>query len=353
MQNKATIQDVARLARVSPSTVSNVLNGRIERMRPETLERIRQAIGQLGYSPNRTARHLKTGRVDMIGVIVPSVANPFFGALARGVEQEALKHGYQILLGNSERDPERERCYAEELGSHGVCGLIFGSSLLALNHLAGSVERGLHIVQLDRQMQPSDTLEMDSVSVDNQQAACLATGHLLSLGHRRIGLVTGPLRTVSRLSRLEGYRNCLLKAGIEPDPDLIWEQALESGWGDIEGIELGQRGARELLSQPEPPTALVAINDMDALGAYVGARDLGLHVPEDVSIVGIDDIMLAEAVDPPLTTVRQPLAEIARTAVECLIACIEGKHTGQPQHITLPPELIVRRSTAQPRLNGN
>jgi DNA-binding LacI/PurR family transcriptional regulator len=92
---------------------------------------------------------------------------------------------------------------------------------------------------------------------------------------------------------------------------------------------------------------------MDALGAYVGARDLGLHVPEDVSIVGIDDIMLAEAVDPPLTTVRQPLAEIARTAVECLIACIEGKHTGQPQHITLPPELIVRRSTAQPRLNGN
>lgn len=352
MLRPVTIQDVAQKAHVSPSTVSNLLNGRTERMRPETLDRIKRAIDQLGYSPNRTARQLKTGHVEMIGVVVPSVANPFYGGFARRIEQEALKHGYQILLGNSERDPERERRYAEELWSYGVRGMIFGSSLLALTHLASLVERGLHIVAFDRPMQPADTLAIDSVSMDNTQAACQATQHLMDLGHRRIGFITGPIRTVNRMNRLEGYRNCLTSAGVEPDPGLIWEQALESGFGDTEGIELGRRGARELLSRSNPPTAFVTINDMYALGAYAGARDLGLHIPADLSIVGIDDIVLAEVVDPPLTTVRQPLADMTHAAVESVIARIAGKHARQPQHFTLSPELIVRGSTAQPRQLG-
>jgi len=346
MAPEIKIQDVARRAGVSPSTVSNLLNGRTERMRPETLERVQRAIAQLGYSPNRTARHLKTGRVEMIGVIVPSVANPFYGEFASCVERAALKAGYQILLGNSERDPERERRYAEELWSHGIRGVIFGSSLLALTHLASLVEHGLSIVAFDRQAQSADDLPIDSVSVDNVLAARLATEHLLKLGHRRIGFVTGPLRTVNRLGRLEGYQQALREFGVALEHDLIWEKALEKGFGDTEGVELGRSGARELLSKPTRPTAFLAINDMYAFGAYAGARDVGLRVPTDVSIVGIDDGVLAEVVDPPLTTVRQPLCEMTQAAVDIIINRIEGKGNNAPQHLTMKPELIVRRSTS-------
>jgi DNA-binding LacI/PurR family transcriptional regulator len=346
MASEVKIQDVARRARVSPSTVSNLLNGRTERMRPETLERVQRAITQLGYSPNRTARHLKTGRVEMIGVIVPSVANPFYGAFASFIERAALKAGYQILLGNSERDPDRERRYAEELWSHGIRGVIFGSSLLALTHLANLVEHGLSIVAFDRQAQAADNLPIDSVSVDNVLAARLATQHLLKLGHRRIGFVTGPLRTVNRLNRLEGYQQALHEFGVGLDRDLIWEKSLEKGFGDTEGVELGRNGARELLSKPNRPTALIAINDMYAFGAYAGARDASLRVPTDVSIVGIDDGVLAEVVDPPLTTVRQPLHEMTQAAVDIIINRIEGKTNGAPQHLTMKPELIVRKSAS-------
>jgi DNA-binding LacI/PurR family transcriptional regulator len=344
-----TIQDVARRAGVSASTVSNLLNGRSERMRPETLARVQRAIAQLGYSPNRAARHLKTGRVKMIGVIVPSVANPFYGAFASHIERAALKAGYQILLGNSERDPEREQRYAEELWSYGVRGLICGSSPLALTHLVGFVERGLNIVAFDRQVQPVDDLPVDSVTVDNVLAARLAIEHLLKLGHRRIGFVTGPLRTVNRQGRLEGYRQALREFGVTPDPHLVWEKTLDKGFGDTEGVELGRGGARELLSKPTRPTALLAINDMYAFGAYAGARDLGLRVPADVSIVGIDDGVLAEVVAPPLTTVRQPLIEMTQAAVDIVISRIEGRSDAPPQHLTMKPELIVRQSTMQIR----
>jgi DNA-binding LacI/PurR family transcriptional regulator len=347
MSPEVTIHDVARLAGVSTSTVSNLLNGRSERMRRETLDRVQEAIDHLGYSPNRVARHLKTGHIEMIGVIVPSVANPFYGAFALGVERAALKGGYQILLGNSERDPEREQRFAEELWSYGVRGLISGSSPLALTHLATLVEHGLSIVAFDRQALSVDDLAVDSVSVDNVLAAQLATEHLLKLGHRRIGLVTGPSRTVNRRRRLEGYQKALCEYGVTPDPSLLWEKALEKGFGDTEGVELGRSGAHDLLRKPNRPTALVAINDMYAYGAYAGARDLGLQVPEDVSIVGIDDGVLAEVVNPPLTTVRQPLAEMTQAAVDIIINRIECKDDGPQHHLTMKPELIIRQSTAQ------
>jgi DNA-binding LacI/PurR family transcriptional regulator len=318
-------------------------------MRPETCARVQHAIAQLGYSPNRAARHLKTGRVAMIGVIVPSVANPFFGKFASCIEGAALKSGYQILLGNSERDPEREQQYAQELWTYGIRGMIFGSSLLALTHLAGLIEQGLCIVAFDRQAQPVDDLPVDSVSIDNVLAASLATEHLLKLGHRRIGFLTGPRRTVNRLDRLAGYQKSLRQFGIAPGDELIWEKTLNKGFGDTEGVELGRSGANELLSKPNRPTALIAINDMYAFGAYTGARDLGLRVPDDVSIVGIDDNVFAEVIDPPLTTIRQPLCEMTQAAVDCIINRIEGKYAGPPRQLTMAPELIVRRSTAAPK----
>ena len=222
MAEKVTITDVAQLAGVSPSTVSNMLNGRSQRMRPSTKQRIEEAIDKLGYTPNQAARQLKTGHAPIIGLIVPSVANPFFGIFARHVEAAALKHGYQVLLGNSDRDCERERQYSEELWGYGVRGIIFGSSLVQYSHLDNLMAKGLNVVAFEHAAQGNDETPIDSVGIDNKLAARLATKHLLSLGHKRIGFLSGPIRTVNRLERLEGYQDALAEAGIESDSELIW-----------------------------------------------------------------------------------------------------------------------------------
>lgn len=343
---EATILDVARLASVSPSTVSNVLNGRLDRMGQETVVRIHQAIEQLGYTPSRVARQLKTGHAPIIGLIVPSVANPFWGAFARAAEEAALTHSYHVLLGNSEREKERERLYAEEMWAQGIRGIIFGSSPLSLRHLSSLIERGLYAVAFDRHNQSDDNMAVDHVSIDNVLAERMATAHLLTLGHRRIGFLSGPIRTVSRMDRLEGYRSALAEAGIEFDPQLIWEGAFSSTFGDIEGAKSGRRGAQELLSRENRPTALIAINDMYALGAYAGARDLGLRVPDTCSIIGFDDIMLAEIAEPPLTTIRQPLEDMLRVAVERLIEHLQKSDSSGVTQLSFAPELIVRGSTS-------
>ncbi len=344
--DKITIADVARRAKVSPSSVSNVLNGRSERMKPSTKERIQQAIEQLGYTPNLAARQLKTGHAPIIGLIVPSVANPFYGVFARLVEEVALAGGYQVLLGNSDRNPDREQRYAEELWGYGVRGIIFGSSLAQYTHLENLIDKGLHVVAFDRTAQQSDRIVIDSIGVDNVQVTRLATKHLLALGHRRIGFISGPIRTVSRLDRLEGYRSALEEAGVEFDPQFVWE-GMASNFGDATAVELGRQGAHDMLSKTNPPTAMITINDMYAFGVYAGARDLGLNIPEDVSVVGVDDILLTEVVQPPLTTVRQPIRDITRLAVKRLIGRLQDTCTEPLGHQMLSPTLIVRASTAR------
>jgi DNA-binding LacI/PurR family transcriptional regulator len=347
MAGNVNVRDVARLAGVSTSTVSNVLNGRLNRMRPQTTERVMQAMTELGYTPNQVARQLKTGNVAILGLIVPSVANPFWGAVASHIEEVAREYHYQVLLCNAERDPERERHYAEVLWSSGIRGVIFGSSPLSFDHLVPLAERGLQVVAFDRQTQSADQVVVDSIGIENVQGAYLAVQHLLNLGHRRIGLISGPIRTVSRLDRFAGYRAALTEAGIELAPDLIWEGSSISAFGDIEGVEMGRMGARTLLSRPNRPTALLTVNDMYALGAYAGARDAGLRIPEDVSIVGFDNLTpLSEIAVPPLTTIQQPLQEMMRTAVELLISRLEKTRIGPPEHHVVLPKLIIRASTA-------
>lgn len=348
-QASVNLQDVARRAGVSASTVSNVLNGRKGRTRPETTERVLTAVRELGYAPNQLARQLRTGQVRTIGLIVPSVANPFWGFVAQQVEKSAREQGYQVLLCNAERVPEREARFAETLIDSSVRGLIVGSSSLSLQHLAGFEERGLQVITFDRSLASPDSLVVGSVQIDNVLGARLAVRHLIGLGHRRIGLLSGPIQTVSRRERLRGYQEALSSAGIEADPRFVWEGATVTTFGDAEGAELGRSGAHHLLSLPDRPTALFTINDLYAIGAYAGARDLGFRVPSDVSIVGFDDLpVLAEVATPPLTTVRQPLPEMMRFATDQLIARLDGKQTSVPDHITASPELIVRQSTAPP-----
>ena len=348
MTVKVTITDVARKAGVSLSTVSNLLNGRSKRMRPSTEQRILEAIDELGYMPNQAARQLKMGRSDIIGLIVPSVANPFYGIFARHVESAALKLGFQVLLGNSDRDPERESRYAEELWGYGVRGLIFGSSLFQVSHIENLISRGLHVVAFERPIQEDGGIQIDSVGIDNTLAARLATKHLLSLGHKRIGFLSGPIKTVSRLDRLSGYQSALRDAGIASDPKLVWDTApTGNSYGDADAVDLGRQGAQELLSQSDPPTAIFAINDMIAFGAYAGAKDMGLTIPDDLSVVGVDDITLTEIVQPSLTTIRQPIEKIATLAVERLIARVTGTISEAQGHQIFPPQLIVRSSTTR------
>jgi DNA-binding LacI/PurR family transcriptional regulator len=346
---RVTIHDVARQAQVSTSTVSLVLNGKLKRMRPDTSERVLKAVAELGYEANHMARALKTGFVPTIGLVVPTVANPFWGEFARYVESAAEKKNYQVLLCNGERSSEREQRYVEAMLVRGIRGVILGSSPLSLQHLRGVMQRGLQVVAFDR---PAD-LATDSVRVDNQLGARLAVTHLLELGHRRIGFVSGTVSSANRRDRLEGYRQTLRAAGIEAKDDLIWLESVTPADGGEEATEIGRVAALSLLSRPDRPTALFAINDMVAVGLYAGIRELGLRVPQDVSVVGFDDIHLCRLMSPPITTVRQPLEQLMRSAVELLIGRMENRHEGSPEHITLVPELMVRGSTAAaPAGNG-
>lgn len=352
MRNTAKIEDVARLARVSPSTVSNVLNNRYDRMRPETLSRVLNAIDQLAYTPNSLARQLKSGRSRVVGLIVPTVANPFWGIVARDIENFARTYGYQVLLCNAERNPLRERQYAETLWENGVRGVIFGSSPVSFDHVASLIKRGLTVLEFDRKSRADDLVLPNSVGVDYVEGVRLSTQHVIELGHRRIGFLSGPIRTLSRLDRLKGYKTALNSAGIEADPDLIWQGASSGAFGDIEGAELGRSGARALLTLPDPPTAIICINDMYALGAYAGANDCGYSVPDTLSIVGFDDLPITEVAQPPLTTVRQPISVMARSAVTLLIGLLEDAPAEPVDHVLITPILVPRSSTAPPASLG-
>lgn len=335
-EREVTIRDVALRAQVSVTTVSNLLNGRDSRMRPETKDRVAAAMEELGFRPSRLARHLRTGQGGLVGLVVPSVANPFWGGFARAVEREALAHGLQVMLCNSERDPDRESAYVEELWATGVRAVILGSSPPSLDHLKPALDRGLTLVAFDREPQEGDPTAIRSVSIDNEAGARLATDHLIELGHRRIGFLTGPVTTISRRRRLTGYLTALEQVNVDADGHLVWEGAV-SDYGGAESAELGRAGMATLLRRDDPPTAVVTVNDMYAIGACTAIRDTGRTIPE-VSVVGFDDIVLAALHNPPLTTVRQPLAEMARLAVELLQA-------PAPAPRVVQPELVIRQST--------
>lgn len=336
-----TIEDVARRAGVSISTVSNVLNGREARMRPQTLERVRQAIIELDFRPNQSARRLKTGHMAMIGLLVPSIANPFFGALARWVEEAANARGYGVLLCNTHRDSGREQAYAQAFMAQGVQGVILGSSLQAQEHLAPLIERGLAAVSFDRTALHAP-LNMDYVTVDNARAGALAVEHLLSLGHRSIAYVSAPLTSVARATRLEGARAACLAANASFE---CHEHEIPRGQTEMEMAELGRAAAIQACNIGSRATGYIAMNDMLAIGMLAGLRQCGRRVPDDVSVIGVDDMFLGRYLSPALSTVRQPMQEMAEAAVERVLARM-GK-PGEPVHeLVFLPELVIRESTA-------
>lgn len=347
MRAAVTIQQVAAEAGVSVTTVSNLLMGRQNRMLPTTRERVEAAITRLGYRPNPAARTLRTGHASSVGLVVPSVANPFWGAFASELERAAIAAGYTVLLGNADRDPAMELRYVQELWDAGVRSIVLGTSLPSLSHLEPIIERGLHLVTFDRPIQPNDPASVVSISVDNHLGGFMAAAHLTALGHRKLTFIAGSLHSLNRTARYGGFCAALKAAGINPEEVPVWQSRAVAPTNFMEAAEVGRSAIRDILSTDDPPTAVVAVNDMTALGVFGGIRELGLRVGEDVSVVGFDDIVLALVSDPPLTTIRQPLAELAQLAIR--EALTERSDAATPgQSILLRPELVVRDSTRPP-----
>ena len=336
------IQDVARHARVSVTTVSNVLNGRMDRMRLGTLRRVNEAIRVLNYQPNQVARLLKTGRSPLLGLLVPTIANPFFGSLAREIDERAQKLGYRLLLGNTARDSEKERDFLESLMAFGVRGVITTSSIVEQDHYRSFIERGLSIVSFDRKSSPHASLPVDYVSIDNFEAGRAATEHLLAAGHRAIAYVTAPAKTLSRIDRRDGYLAAMKRARLSAEIRVV-ELRVKTAFGDSDMSEVGRNVANEVAKTNPRPTAIVTMNDMLAIGMIARLHDLGLRVPNDISLVGIDDLYLDPLIRPAISSMRQPLPDIAQAMLERLMARLENPKLPTTE-LVFKPELIARDS---------
>jgi LacI family repressor for deo operon, udp, cdd, tsx, nupC, and nupG len=328
----ATIKMVAERAGVSTATVSRAFS-EPHRLQPETRARVQAAIDALGYAPNFAAKSLRTLRTGKIIVMVPDVSNPFFAEVLRGAEDAAAAAGYSVLLGDTRDDLAREEQFATMLLHKEADGLIFlGHRLPAA--LAKLVQNKGFAAPVVNGCDFSPTFGVSGVQIDNGRAAADAINLLFSMGHRRIALLSGPEASHLTRERLNGARTTAQLAGRGGQLKVVH--------GDYT-IESGQMMAADLLSADDAPTALFCFSDEMAIGALSACRERGLVCPDDISILGFDDIRYARVQDPPLTTIRQPMAAIGRETVRILLAILAGE-AGR-QWVTLPYELIARAST--------
>jgi DNA-binding LacI/PurR family transcriptional regulator len=331
-RQRPTIYDVARLAGVSTATVSRALNG-TGQIAPATRATIEAAVEQLGYRPNTIARSLVTKSTQTIALLLPDITNPFYAALVSGIQQTALAQGWTMLLCTTESDAEREELYLRVLRAKQVDGALVDGLVLPPDRIARFVEDGFPIVCLDRDI---DSRSIPLVQVDNRLGGRIATRHLVDLGHARIAHVTGAGELGISDERLAGYRDALTEAGLPVDFQLV-----EEGRFTDDG---GHDAARRLLERQPDLTAIFAANDLSALGVMNAVAEAGRRVPDDVSVVGFDDLHLSAYTSPPLTTIRQPAVEIATLATEILIGLTRGQQAERMRHL-LEPELVVRAST--------
>ena len=328
-----TIRDVAARAGVSSTTVSHVIND----TRPVSAElrtRVDAAMAELGFQPNALARSLRRKRTHTVGMIVPDSANPFFAEVGRGIEDTSFASGYSVILCNSDGDPARELLYMDLLVQKQVDGVLLVPTGDQAELAAKLRTRNIPVVVIDRDVPEAP---IDRVHIDNVAGGYLATRHLLDLGHRRIGYIGGPPHLSPVPDRSAGYRHALREAGLPVDEQLV----AAGNFRDVGGYD----GAQVLLALPDPPTAIFTGNDLMAIGAIAAARNAGIVVPGDLSIVGFDDIHLAGYINPPLTTVAQPKYELGVIAAQLLFARLAQPDLS-PQYRLLQAQLVVRQSTA-------
>lgn len=338
----ASIIDVAKKANVSITTVSRVLNGSSHPVSEETRARVLAAAEELNYSPSALAQAMVTRATRIVGVIIGDATDPYFAAIVRGIEDVARQHGYLVIVCNSDRVPKIELEYINALNSYRVDGIIFAGGGLADEEYLQNIRQALDAIY-DREAVcvslAKHLFSSASVLVDNQQVIKDATEYLLNLGHRSIAYISGPELLTTTQLRLNGYTSALQAHGVPVKPALILA-------GNYR-YESGLAAAKSLHALPEQPTAVLASNDMMGIGCLVGLRELGYRIPEDISVMGIDDIATTQFVDPPLTTMALPLYELGATGMGQVIKLRNGSLTNM-EAITLPHHLVERRSTAPP-----
>jgi LacI family transcriptional regulator len=325
---RATIKDVALQAGVSVATVSKVINGRYG-VSGATLARVQAVIDELGYESSLVAQSLRSRRTNVIGILVSDL-EPFSTELLKGAADALHGTGYELVV-YSAGGLARDRIGWERRYLSRVCGTLTDGAILVTPRVV-DVPTTAPVVAVDPH---AGTSALPTIDADNLRGATLATEYLIGLGHRRIGFIAGRSDLESSRLREQGYRDALATAGIEFDPGLVRNGEYRT--------ESSVEPARELLGLSPAPTAIFAANDLSAIGTIEAADSLGLRVPEDVSVVGFDNIPESALNQPPLTTVSQPIQRMGFEAVRMLIGLIEGTHAG-PLHVTLATDLVVRRS---------
>jgi LacI family transcriptional regulator len=335
MNSRVTMADIARSAGVSLMTVSRVINHK-DGVSRETRQRIEQIISELDYRPSSIARSLATRRTGTLGLVVPDISNPFFSGVARGVDEVATAHGFSVLLCNTEEEYTREVDMLQLLEEKRVDGVVLCSSRLDAKVLIPNLARHSAVVLVNRVIDnlPKE-ISIGAVYVNCERGGGLATAHLIERGHHKIGILSGPPASFSGQQRMRGYRAALDNAGIP--------FRLKYTLSCIPSVEGGCQAAHRLLSAHPELTALVCYNDLVAVGALQACSELGLKVPDQVAVVGFDDIFLAALVTPALTTCQISTTKLGATAAKVLLERIQGCQ--QPcQNIVLEPHLVIRAS---------
>jgi len=329
---KVTIQDVAIHAHVSKATVSRVLNGD-HGVAEELRLRVQQAAEALGYQPNRAARRLKKKLNDVIGFLIPDISDPFFASMLRGAEDLAYEHGIGILPYSTGDDLTRQQVHLDMLEGERVAGLVIvPAPFTQPEMLLNMGQPATPFVLLDRYM---EAFEADSVRVDNLRGSYAAIRHLINLGYTRIAMISGLPELSTGRERLQGYRLALSDAGLPADDSLV-----KPGYFRFGG---GYQATQDLILLSNPPEAIFVANILMMGGCLTAIRDLKAHVPEEVALIGFDDLPLGEVLCPPLTVVSQPMAELGREAVRLLLQRIQNPEAVS-RIVTLPTQLIVRES---------
>ncbi len=341
VQRAATLEDVAKHAKLSVATTGRALGG-YGRVSVATKAKAQQAAQELNYHPNAIARGMKAQRTHTIGLIVGNILNPFFSIIVRAVEDTVSRQGFNVIVCNTDEDPEKELAHAKMLFERRVDGLIVSPTIFDNRRAASTVKlyynKQIPTVFVDRNIAG---ITAPAVYSDNAEGGYLATKHLLGLGHRHIGVIVGKRSLTTMTGRIQGYQRALAEAGLACDDHLIIDAAENV---DV-GVKGGYSATRKMLEKNKKVTAILVMNNLLVVGTLHALKELGVNVPHDLSLICWDDFDLAEHLVPPLTVVDQPTYSMGSLAAEQLMRTITQSAPFQPLEVVLKPHLILRQST--------